>query len=352
MRIGITYDLRDAYLAEGYGEEETAEFDRPDTIEAIEQTVAELGHERDRIGNVRDLVSRLAGGDRWDLVFNIAEGARGFGREAQVPAVLDAYDIPYTFSDPLVLSLTLHKGLTKHVLRDLGIPTADFAVVESESDIGTVELPFPLFAKPVAEGTGKGVRPESKIQSRSELNSVCRELLAKYGQPAIVERFLPGREFTVGIVGTGRLAAAIGVLEVVLRREAERHAYSYVNKERCEELVEYRLAEDRTAKRARKLALAAWRGLGCRDAGRVDLRADASGMPNVMEVNPLPGLHPEHSDLPILCTLRGISYRELIAGIVHSAMDKVTESEPSLLLKAPAGMNEKASLEGVRASFR
>ena len=161
MKIGITYDLRDDYLAEGYGEEETAEFDHPRTIAAIEEALQSLGYETERIGHIRALARRLVADERWDMVFNIAEGLRGFGREAQVPALLDAWNIPYTFSDPLLLSLTLHKGMTKRVIRDLGIPTPDFAVVETPEEIATVVLPFPLFAKPVAEGTGKGVTAAS-----------------------------------------------------------------------------------------------------------------------------------------------------------------------------------------------
>lgn len=323
LKIGITYDLRDDYLAEGYGEEETAEFDRPDTIDAIEQALQDSGYETDRIGNIKSLVKRLAAGQRWDLVFNIAEGLAGFAREAQVPALLDAYVIPYTFSDPLLLSLALHKGFTKHIVRALGIPTPDFAVVENAADAEKVKLPFPLFAKPIAEGTGKGVTPASKIVSQSQLVYVCEQLLAAYRQPVLVETFLPGREFTVGIVGTGKDAGAVGVAEVYLKENAELDAYSYMNKERCEELVEYRKATDGVAARAKEIALAAWQGLGCRDAGRVDLRTDAQGMPKFLEVNPLAGLHPEHSDLPIICTLNDIPYRELIAIIVDSALKRL-----------------------------
>jgi D-alanine-D-alanine ligase len=327
MKIGITYDLRADYLAQGYGEEETAEFDRADTIDAIEQTLQELDFQTDRIGNVWNLTARLGAGERWDLVFNIAEGLKGFGREAQVPALLDAYSIPYTFSDPLVLALTLHKGMTKHVIRDLGVPTPDFAVVERDSDIGMINLPFPLFAKPVAEGTGKGINAASKICDRRGLVKVCRGLLARYNQPVLVETFLPGREFTVGIIGTGKDAVAVGVMEILLRSEAEREVYSYVNKEQCEELVTYRLAEDDLAKKAAEVALAAWRGLGCRDAGRLDLRVGADGVPHFLEVNPLAGLHPEHSDLPILSSLAGIGYRELIWMIMASALKRVADSQ-------------------------
>jgi D-alanine-D-alanine ligase len=322
VKIGITYDLRDDYLAEGYGEEETAEFDHPATIEAIEEAMRDLGHGTDRIGHIRALVRRLAAGESWDLVFNIAEGLGGYGREAQVPALLDAYGIPYTFSDPLVLSLALHKGMTKRVIRDLGIPTPAFAVVESPEEIAAVDLPFPLFAKPVAEGTGKGVSAASKIADREELARVCRSLLATFRQPVLVETFLPGREFTVGIIGTGGKAFAPAVLEVRLTQKAEREVYSYANKEDWHGKIEYVLARDETARRAEAAALAAWRGLGCRDGGRVDLRADSGGIPQFMEVNPLAGLRPEHSDLPILCELSGMPYRELIAAILRSAMER------------------------------
>ena len=327
MIVGITYDLREQYLAEGFGEEETAEFDRPDTIEAIEGTLKDLGYRTDRIGHIRSLAARLVQGDRWDLVFNIAEGLQGYGREAQVPALLDAYGIPCTFSDSMVMALTLHKGMTKHVVRDLGIPTPDFAVVVREEDLRTLRLPYPLFAKPVAEGTGKGVSSSSKIHDPNELAQACRSLLAAYRQPVLVEAYLPGREFTVGITGTDDDARCLGVVEVILKEGAEQNAYSYLNKEECEVRVEYRLVSDAMAVKAAEAALAAYRGLGCRDAGRVDLRSDADGIPNFMEVNPLPGLHPEHSDLPILCTLAGIPYRELIGRIVRSASSRVVQPD-------------------------
>lgn len=323
MRIGITYDLREDYIAEGFSEEETAEFDREDTIQAIQQTLDELGYDTDRIGNVKNLIARLAAGDRWDVVFNIAEGLRGFGREAQVPALLEAYDIPYVFSDPMVLSLTLHKGVAKRLARDLGVPTPDFYVIEKESDVAKVDLPFPLFAKPVAEGTGKGITAASKITNQNQLISVCAESLMAYQQPVLVETFLPGREFTVGIIGSGTDAVAIGVLEVILRENAEPDVYSYQNKERYEDSVEYLLANDAMAEKAKEMALAVWRGLGCRDAGRIDLRADADGILNFMEVNPLPGLHPQHSDLCIIAHRVGMAYRALIEAIICSAITRI-----------------------------
>ena len=322
ITVGLTYDLRDDYLREGYSLEETAEFDKPDTIEALEAVILKNGHATDRIGHIQALTRRLAAGDRWDLVFNIAEGLHGFGREAQVPALLDAYKIPYTFSDALGQSLTLHKGMTKHVVRDLGIPTPDFAVVSDPEDIDRISLPYPLFAKPVAEGTGKGITALSKIENNEELRNICTSLLHTFNQPVLVEIYLPGREFTVGIVGTGKEARAIGAMEVILNPDAEQHAYSYDNKEHYENLVRYAAVHDSEAKQAMDISLAAWRGLGLKDGGRIDLRSDACGLPHFIEVNSLAGLNPVRSDLPILCRLMGVPYDRLITDILHSAFQR------------------------------
>ena len=323
MIIGLTYDLRQDYLDLGYTEDETAEFDRPDTIDAIETTLQSLGHTTQRIGNIWSLTKMLASGKRWDLVFNIAEGLHGIGRESQVPALLDAYQIPYTFSDPLILSLTLHKSMAKRVFRDMGIPTPDFSEIKTPEDIEAVSMAYPLFAKPLSEGTGKGIDSRSKIHNKNELVSVCSRLLETYRQPVLLETYLPGREFTVGIVGTGNKARSVGIMEVILKDSAEQHAYSYVNKEQCEELVEYRTVDDAMSRQAVTNALAAWRGLECRDAGRVDVRADAQGIPNIIEINPLAGIHPQHSDLPIICTFYGISYVSLLEMILESAMERI-----------------------------
>ncbi|MCA9066895.1 MAG: D-alanine--D-alanine ligase, partial [Planctomycetaceae bacterium] len=326
MRIGLTYDLRDEYLAAGYSEEQTAEFDRADTIDSLEQAIQSLGHQTDRIGHAVQLVSRLAGGDRWDLVFNICEGLQGTGRESQVPAVLDIFDIPYTFSDPCVMAVCLQKGITKSVVRDAGVATPRFAVVESVNQPTTaLDLVFPVFAKPIAEGTGKGVTPASRVDRPEQLAAICQQLLEQFAQPVLVEEFLPGREFTVGITGTGADACCLGTLEIILLADAEQGVYSYVNKEHCERLVEYRLVhadQDPQVLQAEELALAAWRALGCRDGGRIDIRCDARGVPQFLEANPLAGLHPSHSDLPMLATAIGMSYEELIGRIVSSAAQR------------------------------
>jgi D-alanine-D-alanine ligase len=319
MTVGVTCDLRSDWLSQGFSELETAEFDREETVEAVENALRANGYVPERIGHHRALTAALAAGRRWDMVFNFCEGMYGLGREALVPALLDAYRIPYTFSDPVVLGVALHKGLTKRLVRDAGVPTPDFAVVESPADVTGVRLRYPLFAKPIAEGTGKGVTPRSRIDSPEDLAEVCGTLLRDYRQPVLVEEYLPGREFTTGIVGTGADAEVVGTMEVIMLDTAEAHAYTYVNKEYCDDRVRYELATGREGKDCAALALKAWRALGARDAGRIDIRMDAGGVPSFMEVNPLAGLHPVHSDLPIICTMVGITFTDLIGRIMRSA---------------------------------
>jgi len=318
--VGITYDLREDYIKAGYSAEETAEFDHISTINAIDEALKNLSYGTTCIGNIKSLTAKLAAGERWDMVFNICEGMHGLGREAQVPALLDAYNIPYTFSDALVLALTLHKSFTKNIIRDNGLATPDFFLVRSISDVEKINLPYPLFAKPVAEGTGKGITASSKIKDSSQLREICAQLLNKFKQPVLVETFLPGREFTVGITGTGEKAEVLGVMEIILNKNAEKEVYSFDNKENYQGRVEYELAGGKIAEECGKLALAAWDILGCRDAGRIDVKLDCAGIPNFLEVNPLAGLRPIHSDLAIICDLQKIPYIDLIRKIMDSAM--------------------------------
>jgi D-alanine-D-alanine ligase len=322
MRIGVTYDLRADYLALGMSEEDTAEFDSEITIDAICSALAGLGFEPVRIGNVKKLTEALARGERWDGVFNFCEGLKGVSREAQVPALLEAYDIPYVFSDPLTSALTLDKAMCKHVVRDCGVPTADFALIEKIEDARRIDLPFPLFLKPVAEGSGKGVNAKSKVDDRAALESVAAELLAKFKQPVLVETFLPGREFTVGITGTGEAAEILGVSEIRQTENFIGHGYGIENKEEWEDKVVIELADEASAKAAGEVALAAWRALRCRDGGRVDIRNDANGKPNFIEVNPLAGLRPEYSDMCFIARFKNISYQELIGKIMNSFLKR------------------------------
>jgi len=325
VRIGLTYDLKDDYLALGYSEHEVAEFDSPATIAALEGALIALGHEVERIGHVRALATRLVSGWRCDLVFNVAEGMAGFGRESQVPALLEAYGIPYTFSDPLVCALTLHKGMAKHVARGCGVPTPSFALVTTPEEAAAVTLPLPLFAKPVAEGSSKGVSGKSLVTSRAALVAVCTELLREHRQPVLVEEYLRGREFTVGILGTGTAARALATLEVLLRPGPDDDgSYSYRNKTQWRDFVDYRLLEAGNLRRdVEEVALATWRCLGCRDAGRVDVRLDGAGRPQMLEVNPLAGLTPGYSDLPIMAELCGMDYGTLIGEILRCTLARL-----------------------------
>ena len=331
MRIGVTYDLRADYLALGMSGEDTAEFDAEVTIASICRALAGLGHQPVRIGNLSALTQKLAQGERWDAVFNICEGLSGFAREAQVPCLLEAHGIPCVFSDALTLAVSLDKAWTKRILRDAGVPTAPFAVVENKFDLARVNLPYPLFVKPVAEGSGKGVDARSRVANAGELKRVATRLLARFKQPVLVETFLPGREFTVGITGTGNEARVLGVMEVLPTDKAAGLHYGYVNKEKCDENVTYRLVEDEEAIAAGEVALAAWRVLRCRDGGRIDVRSDAQSRPQFVEVNPLAGLNPEHSDLCFLAGFKGYSYQQLIGMILDSFLRR----NPALARETP-----------------
>lgn len=319
MRIGLTYDLRDDYRKMGFSDEETAEFDSAETIREIEDALKRLGYLTERIGHIRALAARLVAGDTWDLVFNICEGLSGRSREAQVPALLEAYGIPYVFSDPLTQAVTMDKAMAKRLVRDAGIVTAPFALIESDADADACTLDMPAFVKPYAEGTGKGCTNASKVSDIDGMKAMARDIRERFQQPALAETFLPGREFTVGVVGNGDDARVIGCLEIVLLANAEAEVYSYENKELCESRVLYVLADDPEARLAEQAALGVYRTLGCRDASRIDFRSDAHGVPNFLEVNTIAGLHPTHSDLPMLAERAGMSYDALIGEIVAAA---------------------------------
>ena len=321
MKIGLTYDLRSDYLKQGYSLEETAEFDKESTIEGIEQAIQKAGHQTERIGHSMNLMKALNEGKKWDLIFNIAEGLYGEGRESLVPALLDAFKIPYVFSGPVTLGISLNKAFAKQIIRDSGINTPAFHVVSQLSDIKQVKLEYPLFAKPVSEGTGKGIDSKSVINSKAELEIVCSHLLQVFNQPVLVEEYLPGREFTVGVLGSGLKAYVPGAMEIVYRENIQ-EVYSYLTKENYEDLVDYIPVVGEMLEECKSLALAAWRSLNCMDGGRVDVKIDRFGKVSFIEVNPLAGLNPVSSDLPILCRLNGISYQEIINEILKSAIKR------------------------------
>jgi len=335
LRIALAYDLKADYLAAGFSPEAVMEFDDDATVAALADALAALGHRPERVGRGVELARRLAAGERWDLVFNFAEGVSGRSREAQVPALCELFEQPYTFSDPLTAALTLDKPMAKRVVRDLGLPTAPFAVVHRAEEADAVDLPLPLFVKPIAEGSSKGVSRCSKVTRREELRDRCAELIAAFDQPVLVETYLPGREITVGIVGNAgvggsagaagaagdhRAPRVLGTMEVTFVHGSDREFYTALNKGEFEQRVDYALLDgEPLAARAREIALAAYAALGCRDAGRVDLRCAADGEPCFLEINPLPGLHPTRSDLPIMCALGGVEYLHLVGEIVDAA---------------------------------
>jgi D-alanine-D-alanine ligase len=318
LRIALCYDLKTDYLAAGFASADVMEFDDEETVLALAGALSQVGHHPVRVGRGVELARRLAAGERWDLVFNLAEGVRGRSREAQVPAVCELYDQPYTFSDPLTCAVTLDKSLAKRLVRDHGLPTAAFVLVERPEDALGVALPLPLFVKPVAEGSSKGVTRRSRVETREELVDACAELIQTFRQPVLVESFLPGREMTVGILGNGDEARVLGVLEVSFRAGSD-SAYTAENKREYATRVDYGLLDgEPMARRGREVALAAYHALGCRDLARVDLRCDAAGEPCFIEINPLPGLHPTYSDLPILAARVGTPYADLLGRIVET----------------------------------
>ncbi|MDD3953401.1 MAG: ATP-grasp domain-containing protein [Lentisphaeria bacterium] len=319
MRIGLTYDLKSYYLAKGFSQEQVAELDCEETINSIASALEKHGHDVERIGCLEQLMQALLQGKRWDLVFNIAEGLYGIAREAQIPGLLDAYQIPHPFSNTEVLAVALDKSLTNAVMKSYQVPVADFRVVRQEMDIAKVDLPFPLFVKPVAEGTSKGITARSVIHNQQELAVRCRELLEEFHQPVLVETYLPGREFTVGMLGSGEEARVLGVMEVCLHGAADSQGYTFENKQKYEDRVSYHLVDEPDVA---QLALKAWSALNCLDAGRVDVRMNAAGNPVFLEVNPLAGLNPNYSDLCILCKLIDFPYDQLIHSIVQSCLKR------------------------------
>lgn len=322
--IGLCYDLKTEYIKVGFSTTEVMEFDDEETIIALGNALCDLGHQVEPIGNGRELARRLANSEQWDLVFNIAEGIKGRSREAQVPAICELFAQPYTFSDPLTCALTLDKALAKRIVRDGGLPTAPFIVVNNIDEAANISLPMPLFFKPVAEGSSKGITGQSLVKENAELVTTYQALHSQFQQPILVETFLPGREVTVGIIGNGSNAKVVGAMEVIFTDQAETAAYTTLNKKEYLERVAYQLliSSEPLAMEAQKLALEVYHIFGCRDAARVDLRCDADGELQFLEINPLPGLDHIYSDLPIMGRLADVKYTEIINAIVNAAWQR------------------------------
>jgi D-alanine-D-alanine ligase len=302
MRIGLTYNLK----PEDATGDRFEEFDSIVTIEALEGALRAHGHEPVRLGWGAPFLDALAA-TPVDGVFNLAEGIGGRGRESQVPATLEMLGIPCSGSDAIALGITLDKPLAKLLARASGIATAPWEVLHEPRDVA---LRFPLFAKPAAEGSSMGITSASRCETSGDLRTAVERLLA-YG-PVLVEEYLPGDEYTVGILD----GKVIGVMQVVPRSKEEHFVYSIEVKRDYLNRVEYRFVE---VPEAADVALAIWRAFGLRDVARVDVRRDRAGAVNFVEVNPLPGVHPINSDLVLLAQGFGWSYDRLIGGIIGAA---------------------------------
>jgi len=326
MKIGFTYNLRDKESPDEQSPDDFyGEFETKETIAAISEGLTQLGHEVIQIGDLPALVRFLTVDEKVEIIFNMSEGRYGRARESQIPRVLEAYRIPYTFSDPHTLAICLDKGLTKDILSKAGIPNAAYQVLYPGQPIslnGVSSTPMPYFLKPLYEGTSKGIDAGAIVYSHAELESRAEWLWQTYRQPVLLEKYLSGREFTVGVLGTGEQARAIGALEISLKKERE--VYGFFEKEACEEVVSYdSFTEQPLLDEISRLALETWRLLECRDGGRVDFRLDEHGRPFVLEVNTLPGLHPTHSDMSMIATNAGMSFVKLLDEILQSALRRM-----------------------------
>jgi D-alanine-D-alanine ligase len=266
------------------------------------------------------LIEALAAGKKWDIVFNIAEGLYGDGRESVVPAILDQYKIPYVFSGPVIMGLSLNKHLAKLVVAASGVPVSPGCLITELKDLENCNLNFPLFVKPVSEGTGKGITDKSLVNSSAELLKMVEWILTEFHQPALVEEYLPGREFTVGLVGYGNDAFAIGGMEVMTINNLP---YSVEVKENYQNYCTYKPLDPDITDECKSVALRAWKALDAVDAGRIDLKADRNGKICFIEANPLAGLNPVHSDLPMLSRMYGIEYQTLMEMIMKSAIKRI-----------------------------
>jgi D-alanine-D-alanine ligase len=332
LRAGVTVDVQrtpsvpradDAY----------AEWDSPDTIAAVERALSGLG-DVIRLEATADFPQRLREA-RPDIVFNMAEGLIGQNREAHVPAICEFYGIPYSGSDPFTLSLALNKARTKQMLQFYGIPTAQFALVESLAEAKAVKkaglLRYPVFAKPVQEGSSKGITERNYIRHGGDLLACVAELLEVYEQPVILEEFLPGAEFTCGVIGNGREARVLPIvgMRFDVLPEGALPIYGFEAKwiwdtpEQSLQMFQCPAQIDDMMRTAiERVTLRAYNALGCRDWSRIDVRLDAGGVPNIVEVNPLPGILPnpeENSCLPKAATAAGMTYDELIQSCVIAA---------------------------------
>jgi D-alanine-D-alanine ligase len=325
LRVGITYNLKkDFSRRENQPIDLLEEFDAEETIDAIRDVLQRDGHDVIKLGANKGLIDRLREASI-DIVFNIAEGIQGRNREAHIPALLEFLNIPYTGSDPLTLSLTLDKSMAKKVVMSEGIPSPRFKKVKKVEDLKDLDLSYPLFIKLCDEGSSKGVRLDSKILDQRSLEEKTRWLLENYRPPVLVEEFVSGPEFTVGILGNEN-PSVLGIMQIEIKGiPPEEAIYSLEIKREWEERVVYHCPaaiDEGLLHRIEEVALQSYRALDCRDVSRVDIRVGKDGTPYFLEINPLPGLSPVYGDLPIMARGMGWSYDQLVKSIFHHALKR------------------------------
>lgn len=326
LLIGLTFDLKSASQrtskpANGLNDY-LAEFDTEETISSIENALKKYGHKIYRIGSARDLIEDLPR-LRGDIIFNIAEGIDGRNRESQIPVILDALNIPYIGSDALTLSVLLDKIVAKKILAYHNIPTPrHFECKEERNIVVPKGLNFPFIVKPQYEGSAKGITRDSKVNSYDGLKKQVRRIIRIYNQPALVEEFISGREFTVGIIGNEN-PEIFPVVERHLEVETnlschifEKCGYDAAGLKYQKPLeIEKDLESD-----IKRIAQEVFRAFECRDFARIDFRMDGRGV-YVLEVNPLPSLARDDY-FALSSEYLGISYDEMINKILETALER------------------------------
>jgi len=309
--------------------DEEAEYDAPATIQAVREAIAAAGHEVIDLEATPDLPA-LIETTKPDLVFNMAEGIKGRNRESQVPSLLELLDIPYSGSDPAALNIALDKALAKKIVRQHGIPTPDFFIMTTGKERVPKDMSFPMIVKPVAEGSSKGVHATSVVENEAELREAAQKMIVKYDQPALVEDYIGGREFTVGMLGERRPKVLPPMEVVFLDKEQTRPVYSFEFKQDWSSKIRYDVPaslEPGEQKALERAARECFIALGCRDVARVDFRMDEHGKIYFLECNPLPGLTPGWSDLVLIAKAAGIEYNALISEILSGAFRRYKERE-------------------------
>ncbi len=329
MKIGLSYDLKEAAAVSSTHQTEDAleEYDSLETVEALEAAIQSQGHTTVRLGGGRGFLTIVLQ-EKVDLVFNIAEGLGNYrSREAQIPSVLEMLDIPYSGSDPATLALSLDKPLTNKIIALGGVSVPQCRVIENNKrlpEIDWAEFPFPVFVKPVHEGSSKGIRLNSLVEKSSRINEVVRKLLDLYQQPVMVEEFIAGDEVTVGMVGNSP-PRMVGIMRIMPKKKEANFVYSLEVKRNYEQLVDYECPAQLSGNTLQLIEDAAqkiYHVLGCRDFSRLDFRIDNKGTPYFLEINPLPGLNPRTSDLGIMTRKMGWNYQSLVVAVLNAALER------------------------------